>query len=173
MTRPVSKLCSSAVLVALCGLLGSCDSAPMDDANASVGASARASPAVADAQRKHHNPEEAEQQLVGTWLREHQDKGVRSRRLLRLDADGSFEEKVRLTDAAGVVSEHLHAGTWLFDGTNLKRKYTLMNGQPPSRLNLPFATFQIELPSRNELVGTDHIHKHRVHYRRVQPETEL
>ena len=64
-------------------------------------------------------------------------------------------------------------GTKLFDGTRLKRKDTLMNGRPPSRLNLPFATFEVQLPTRNALVGVDHIHRHRVPYRRVRPETEL
>lgn len=97
--------------------------------------------------------------LPGTWLREHVEQGVRSRRLLHLDPGGTFREQVRLVSAGGEASEHEHAGTWLYDGTNLKRKYTLMNGEPPSRLKLPFATFEIRFESRDEFVGTDHIHR--------------
>ena len=65
------------------------------------------------------------------------------------------------------------AGTWFHDGTNLKRKYTVMNGQPSSRLKLPFATFEIRFASRNEFVGTDHVHRNTVRYERVSPQTEL
>lgn len=115
-----------------------------------------------------------QERLYGAWLREHVSKnGVASRRLLLLDADGRFRETVRLTDTSGVVTEHVHAGTWLYDGTNLKRRYTLMNGSPPSRRRLPFATVQIAFETRNEFVGIDHIHQNQVRYRRVQPETEL
>ena len=112
-------------------------------------------------------------QLEGSWLREYASDGVRAKRLLVLDADGSFRELVRITDAAGAVIEQLHAGTWLYDGTNLKRKYTSMNGKPPSRLNLPFATFQLRFESKNEFVGTDHVHRNEVRYRRVQADTQL
>ena len=116
---------------------------------------------------------DAVQRLPGTWLREHDEQGVRSRRLLRLEPGGSFSEQVRIESASGEVSEHDHAGTWFFDGTNLKRKYSQMNGRSPSRLNLPFVTFEIRFETRNEFVGVDHIHRNTVRYRRVQPETQL
>jgi hypothetical protein len=116
---------------------------------------------------------DAAQRLPGTWLREQVADGMRSRRLLRLDHDGAFREQVRVVSANGVVSEYNHAGHWIWDGTNLKRKYTLMNGRPPSRLKAPFATFQIWFESRNEFVGVDHIHRNTVRYRRVEPETQL
>lgn len=111
--------------------------------------------------------------LPGTWLREQVDKGVQSRRLLRLEPGGIFREQVRIVSASGEVSLHDHAGTWFYDGKNLKRKYSLMNGHGPSRLNLPFVTFEIRFESRNEFVGVDHIHRNTVRYRRVQPETHL
>jgi hypothetical protein len=116
---------------------------------------------------------DAEQRLLGTWVREQVAEGIRSRRLLRLEPDGAFLEQVRVVSATGDVSEHNHAGHWIWDGTNLKRKYTLMNGRPPSRLNVPFATFQIWFESRNEFIGVDHIHRNTVRYRRVAPETQL
>jgi hypothetical protein len=118
-------------------------------------------------------PQEVQQRLVGTWVREYDGQGVHSRRILTLGGDGSFREIVRVTDQRGAATEFRHEGTWFYDGTNLKRKYTAVNGEPPSRLNVPFVTFQIEFRSRNEFIGTDHIHHNKVDYRRVQPETEL
>jgi hypothetical protein len=117
--------------------------------------------------------ESVQQELVGSWVREYQQKDVRARRLLVLEPDGSFREMVRITDGKGAITEHSHEGTWLYDGTNFKRKYTRMDGKPPSRLNLPFAAFQLKFESRNEFVGIDNVHKNEVRYRRVQPETLL
>lgn len=116
---------------------------------------------------------DAQQQLQGTWLREGTAQGIRARHLLVLAPDGAFRESVRVVDGAGAVTDYVHAGTWLFDGTNLKRRYTVVNGQPPSRLNLPFATFEIAFASPNEFAGIDHIHGNRIAYRRVAPETQL
>ena len=116
---------------------------------------------------------EPQDELQGTWLREATEQGVRSRHLLVLEPDGAFRESVRVVDGAGAVTDYVHAGTWLYDGTNLKRKYSVVNGRPPSRLNLPFATFEIEFESRNEFAGVDHIHGNRIAYRRVAPETQL
>ncbi|MRD47966.1 hypothetical protein [Caenimonas koreensis] len=114
--------------------------------------------------------------LPGTWLREQADdggQGMRSRRLLHLEPSGTFREEVQIVSASGEVTRQEHAGTWLYDGTNLKRKYTLMNGQPPSRLNLPFATFEIHFESRDIFVGADHIHRNTVRYERVPAQTQL
>ncbi|QJW83910.1 hypothetical protein HK414_07770 [Ramlibacter terrae] len=47
-----------------------------------------------------------------------------------------------------------------------------MNGEPPSRLNLPIATFQIAFEAPDEFVGVDHIHGNRVRYRRVAAGTQ-
>ena len=116
--------------------------------------------------------EDGAEVLRGTWLREYSEQGFHVRRILALAPDGSFHETVRATDPAGQATEYIHAGTWLYDGTNLKRKYTSMNGRPPSRLNLPFATFQIAFESRNEFLGMDHIHRNQVRYRRVPAETQ-
>ena len=114
-----------------------------------------------------------EAMLPGTWLRETQADGITTRRLLTLEPDHTFRESVRVIDATGRPTDFVHEGTWLYDGTNLKRKYTLMNGKPPSRLNLPFATFQITFDSPREFRGVDHIRGHRIEYRRVAPDTAL
>jgi hypothetical protein len=109
--------------------------------------------------------------LRGSWLREYTEDGVRVRRVLDLQPDGAFRESVQVVDASGRRTEFVHQGTWLYDGTNLKRRYTSMNGKPPSRLNVPFATFELAFGSRNEFVGVDHVHGHRVEYHRVAPDT--
>lgn len=112
------------------------------------------------------------QQLQGTWQRDAADQGIQARRLLTLRPDGSFLESVHVVDAAGASTDFVHEGTWLFDGTNLKRHYTRMNGRPPSRLNLPFATFEIRFESRNEFLGLDRVHGHEVRYRRVASDAQ-
>lgn len=109
--------------------------------------------------------------LRGTWLREYSEDGVQVRRVLELEPDGAFRESVRIADRAGRVTRLEHEGTWLYDGTNLKRKYTSMNGEPPSRLKAPFATFEVAFQSRNDFVGVDHVHGVRVEYRRVPEDT--
>ncbi|HEX2544985.1 MAG TPA: hypothetical protein VHL79_08915, partial [Ramlibacter sp.] len=111
--------------------------------------------------------EDTRVQLQGTWLREYSERGVQVRRVLALEPGGDFHETVRVQEEGGKVTEYAHEGTWLYDGTNLKRRYTLMNGKPPSRLNLPFATFAITFDSRNEFRGVDHVRGHKVHYRRL------
>ena len=111
--------------------------------------------------------------LPGTWLRETQAEGVLGRHLLTLGQDHRFHEAVRLVDGTGHAADYVHEGTWLYDGTNLKRRYTSMNGQPPSRLNLPFATFQITFDSPRVFHGVDHIHGNEIEYRRVSADTQL
>ena len=125
-------------------------------------AGATLSPAAADRQDL----------LRGTWLREYSEGEVQVRRVLDLEPDGAFRESVRIDDGAGRITRMEHAGTWLYDGTNLKRRYTLMNGQPPSRLNVPFATFEVAFQSRDDFVGVDHVHNVRVEYRRVPDQTK-
>lgn len=115
------------------------------------------------------NVEMGQQRLVGSWLREYNQEGARVRRLLVLEADGSFNETARVEQADGGVTEHLHSGNWTFDGTNLKRKYTSADGRPPSRLTLPYATFQIRFESPREFVGTDNLRKREVRYLRTSP----
>jgi hypothetical protein len=116
--------------------------------------------------------EETAQLLPGTWLREYAEDGVQVRRLLTLEPRGAFHEVARVTGSDGQVTQFVHEGTWLYDGTNLKRRYTLMNGEPPSRLRVPFATFAIVFETRNAFTGVDHVHGITVRYRRVEDGTE-
>lgn len=118
------------------------------------------------------SPDDAVRQLLpGTWLRDYTENGIRARRILVLEPEGKFRELVRIVDAGGMVTEHLHLGDWLYDGTNLKRKYTSMDGKQPSAPTLPFAAFQLRFESKNEFIGTDNVRKREVRYQRVAPET--
>lgn len=109
--------------------------------------------------------------LRGTWLREYAQDGVQVRRVLELERGGVFHERVRIAEPAGRVTRLEHEGTWLYDGTNLKRKYTRMNGEPPSRLRPPLATLEVDFQGRNDFIGVDHVHGVRVEYRRVPDDT--
>ena len=108
-----------------------------------------------------------EERLVGTWLREYQDQTTTVRRVLVLAADAQFREHAVATDGGAAVSEHSHAGEWRFDGTNLKRRYTRMDGKQPSAPTVPFATFELRFSSRDEFVGLDNVRRREVRYRRV------
>ncbi len=112
--------------------------------------------------------DEVQRRLVGSWLREYDQEGARVRRMLVLGADGHFTETARVVDTAGGVSEHIHVGEWLFDGVNLKRKYTSVDARPPSRLTLPYATFALRFESNREFVGVDNLRKREVRYLRVE-----
>jgi hypothetical protein len=116
--------------------------------------------------------QETAELLQGTWVREYTADGVKVRRVLVLTPEGAFRESAWVTDPAGKVTQFEHEGTWLYDGTNLKRKYTSVNGKAPSRLRPPFATFEISFETRNEFVGIDHVHRNNIRYRRMAPDTQ-
>ena len=133
------------LLALLCTLLCACHSAPPD------------APA-----------EVVQRQLVGTWLREYDEQGTHVRRILVLDAQGAFREASTAIGPGDLVARQSQgSGAWLFDGTNLKRHYSSVNGKPLSAPTVPFATFEIRFPSRSEFIGVDHVRKLELRYRRV------
>lgn len=141
--RSLGRLALVATLAGLC--LSACNSPPADSPIDTV-----------------------QQRLVGSWLRDYQQDGAHVRRLLVLDADGHFTETARVTGPGDAVTAHTNAGEWLYDGTNLKRKYLSSDGKPMSRLTLPFATFALRFESNREFVGIDNLHKLEVRYQRVE-----
>ncbi len=144
------RLWFSVLAVLLAVVLAGCDNPPED------------SPA-----------DEVQQRLVGTWLREYDEEGAHIRRVLVLESGGKFHEmSTVLAPGTQEKQESQAEGEWLFDGTNLKRRYASINGKPVSAPIMPFATFEISFPSRSEFVGVDHIHKREVHYERVVEGTE-
>ena len=115
---------------------------------------------------------EGQRQLTGTWLREYREGEVRVRRVLVLDPGGRFTEAVVATEPAGTLLSKRHSGEWHFDGTNLKRRYTLIDGRQPSAPAFPYAAFQIQFESRNVFVGTDNVRRRQVRYERVSEGTQ-
>jgi hypothetical protein len=137
------------VCAVLGGVLAGCDS-PADESPAQV----------------------MRQQLVGTWLREYEEDGIPIRRVLVLESGGRFTEKSRRADSAAAEVQHSHSGDWLFDGTNLKRRYTSVDGRQPAAPVAPFATFELKFLSRKEFVGVDRVRAREVRYRRVEEGTQ-
>lgn len=109
------------------------------------------------------------EKLIGTWLREYEESGVRVRRVLVLERNGRFREmsSIRSAEPNAQPTMSTGSGEWLFDGTNLKRHYRLINEKPLSAPNYPFATFEIRFPDRTHFVGLDRVRKIEVSYRRV------
>ena len=135
----------SCLLVLLCTQLAARDSAPCESPNEAV-----------------------QGQLVGTWLREYEEQGTRVRRILVLEAQGSFREMSTVIGPGELVArESRGTGEWLFDGTNLKRHYASVNGKSLTAPTVPFATFEIRFASKSEFIGVDHVRKLEVRYRRV------
>ncbi len=117
--------------------------------------------------------DQVRERLVGTWLREYEEQGTRVRRILVLESGGNFEEMSTLQSPDTAEPQLAQgSGAWLYDGTNLKRRYARINGQPPSAPVVPFVTFALRFPSRSQFVGVDHIRKREVSYHRV-PEGTL
>jgi hypothetical protein len=110
---------------------------------------------------------QVQERLVGTWLREYREETTNVRRVLVLEEGGSFREMAAVKPQDGTPVQYLHSGEWLFDGTNLKRRYTLMNGERPAAPVVPFATFEVSFPSNDEFLGVDHVHHREVRYQRV------
>jgi hypothetical protein len=135
-------------MLLLAGALAACNSPPDDSSARSIG-----------------------QQLIGTWLREYEENGFKVRRVLVLEPDGHFRELSKIAELDIAQAQHSHAGEWHFDGTNLKRRYTSVDGKPPAAPVMPYATFELKFQSHNEFTGIDHVRKHQVQYRRVQDGT--
>jgi hypothetical protein len=133
------------VATLLLPVLAACDDAPPEPA--------------ADAVRER---------LVGTWLREYEEGGTRVRRVLVLASDGSFEEASAIDSPDAAAPKQSHGtGRWLYDGTNLKRRYARLNGKPVSAPVVPFVTFAIRFGSSRHFIGVDHVRKREVSYHRV------
>ena len=115
---------------------------------------------------------EVRERLVGTWLRGYEQEGTRIRRVLVLEADGRFIEKSRSLGPREVGIRHTHEGEWLYDGTNLKRRYRLIDGEPVSAPTIPFAAFQVRFTGSHEFVGTDNVRGRALRYLRAPAGTE-
>ena len=111
--------------------------------------------------------DDPQQRLVGTWLREYDENTIHIRRVLVLGPHENFDESSRDVVAGQADALHHHSGRWLFDGTNLKRHYTRLDGKPLGAPTVPFATFELRFESSHEFIGIDHVHQRQIRYRRV------
>ena len=109
------------------------------------------------------------ERLIGTWLREYEEAGVRVRRVLVLERDGTFREMSSVLSAEPDAQPTLStaSGEWVFDGTNLKRHYRRIKDKSLSAPNYPFATFEIRFPDRTHFAGLDRVRRIEVSYQRV------
>ncbi|OOG42239.1 hypothetical protein [Polaromonas sp. A23] len=99
--------------------------------------------------------DETRAKLVGTWLREAESGGVKSRRVLSLSQDGKFADRIHATAADGQSERLDYAGEWSYDGTNLKRRYLQENGRQFSGGKIRYATQPLVSVSSSELVTRD------------------
>jgi hypothetical protein len=110
---------------------------------------------------------EIRERLVGTWLRDYDENGTHVRRILVLAPDGHFQEVSRTLGPDEAGTRHEHEGDWVYDGTNLKRKYTRIDGKPPGAPTVPFAAFQIEFSGSHDFTGIDNVRHRELRYHRV------
>lgn len=116
--------------------------------------------------------EETRAKLVGTWLREVDGQGAKSRRVLTLDGDGRFTDRVLVSAPDGPSKQREFAGEWSYDGKNLKRRYLQENGRQFSGGGMRYATFPLVSVAQSELVVKDTIEGREVSYRRVLGDTQ-
>ena len=116
--------------------------------------------------------DEIRDRLVGTWLRDYEEGGTQVRRILVLAAGGHFRELSRSLGPKEAGVTHAHEGEWLYDGTNLKRRYTRMDGQPVAAPQMPFAAFQIRFDGGHAFTGVDNVRHRELRYQRVPNGTE-
>ena len=107
------------------------------------------------------------QRLVGRWAEEFSTDGNQIRSIVILSQDGKFLELEKVLGANGSTKQETHAGEWSFDGTNFKRKYTSLNGQPLLNAQFGYTTYEVKLVEKNEFVGVDNVRTREVRFRRT------
>lgn len=160
MKSPIPK-CISFLILGMFALLVSCEEAPSQLDNDS------------GSQPIHWSSEQMIEHLPGTWIRVDEGENSVIKKNLVLTQNGDFSESTLIVSNNGEIQSHRHTGKWLFDGVNLKRKYDFMDGRAPSRMNLPFVTFEIHFLSKNEFEGIDHIHNNHIHYVRESSDQSM
>ena len=115
---------------------------------------------------------EVRERLVGTWLRDYEQDGTRVRRVLVLEQDGRSRETSRSLGPKEIGVRHVHEGEWLYDGTNLKRHYRLIDGEQVSAPTIPFAAFELRFTGSHAFTGTDNVRGREIRYQRVPAGTE-
>lgn len=104
--------------------------------------------------------------LVGTWFVESQEHGGIVRRILTLQADGHVTETVRLVAPSGASDVQSREGEWFFDGVNLKRKYTYVDGKPLTNAHFVYETYALKSVTASELVASSNVGRGEVRLKR-------
>lgn len=116
--------------------------------------------------------EETREKLAGTWLHESSAGDWNKRRVLSLQVDGKFVERIQVAGGNGEAEKLELAGEWSYDGMNLKRRYLQENGRQFSGGKMRFATFPLVEVSASSLVLDSTVERQQLGYRRV-PEGTL
>ncbi|MEJ8853156.1 hypothetical protein WKW79_01165 [Variovorax robiniae] len=106
-------------------------------------------------------------QLIGTWLSESEEEGIRTCTVLELAEPGEFREIEKIDDGKGSPREVRTSGEWSFDGTNLKRKYTRRQGQPLPMNYFATTGYAIHMTSNDRFVGVDNLRHRSVSFERT------
>ena len=104
--------------------------------------------------------------LVGTWVAESREHGGMARRELTLQDDGRLKETVRIIAPSGASDSHSRAGEWFFDGVNLKRKYTYVDGEPLTNAHFIYETHELKSVTPSELVAGSNVGRGELRFKR-------
>lgn len=107
------------------------------------------------------------QRLVGTWLNDTDEAGVKTRTVIDVAEDGGFHEFEKIVESDGSSKQVSYAGDWSFDGTNFKRKYTSKDGQPLPRSQVGYATYAVNMSRDDEFLGVDNVQQKTVKFSRT------
>lgn len=106
--------------------------------------------------------------LVGTWVAESMEHGGVARRVLTLEASGHAKETVRITASGGASASESREGEWSFDGVNLKRRYTHVDGKPLTNAHFIYQTHELKSVTDTELVASSNVGRGEMRLRRKE-----
>lgn len=100
---------------------------------------------------------DVKERLVGTWLAESPAHGGSVRRVLTLEQGGRVTETIRTSAPGGATESQSREGEWFFDGVNLKRKYTYVDGKPLTNAHFIYETHELKSVTESELVAASSV----------------
>jgi hypothetical protein len=110
---------------------------------------------------------DVQQRFIGKWLEEFSNEGVQIKNIVTLETGGNFTEVGMSLEPSGVTKEEKRAGEWSFDGVNLKRKYTSLNGRLLTNAQFGYVTHAVKSLKQNEFIGVDNIKTQEIRFSRV------
>ena len=104
--------------------------------------------------------------LVGTWVAESQEHGGVAQRVLTFEAGGRVKESVRTIAPNGASDLKSREGEWFFDGVNLKRRYTYVDGRPLTNAHFVYETHELKSVTASELVAESNVGRGALRFKR-------